>query len=64
MADGSRRGHLVAIAALALLAFSYPLMAVFDVPATVFGMPVLWAYLFVAWGAIIALVASAVRRLE
>ncbi len=62
MADESRRAHLVAAAALGFLLFGYPLLAVFDVPATVFGVPVLWAYLFLAWAVVVAIVALAVRR--
>ncbi|HEU4423647.1 MAG TPA: hypothetical protein VFR67_14030 [Pilimelia sp.] len=62
MTEESRRARLIATAALGLLLFGYPLMAVFDVPETVFGVPVLWAYLFLAWGAIVALVAVAVRH--
>jgi hypothetical protein len=62
MAEESRSGQLVAAAALGLLLFGYPLVAVFDVPATVLGVPVLWAYLFVAWAAVIAVVALALRR--
>jgi hypothetical protein len=62
VANGRREAHLVSAAALGALLFGYPLMAVFDVPATVFGVPVLWAYLFLAWATLIAIVAVAVRR--
>jgi hypothetical protein len=64
MSDESRRARLVAAAALGCLLFGYPLLAVFDVPARVFGVPVLWAYLFLAWTAVVVLVALAVRRLD
>jgi hypothetical protein len=64
MSDESRRARLVAAAALGGLLFGYPLLAVFDVPARVFGVPVLWAYLFLAWTAVVVLVALAVRRLD
>jgi hypothetical protein len=60
--DEPRRVHLVAAAMLGGLLFGYPLLAVFDVPETVFGVPVLWAYLFLAWGGVVAVVALAVRR--
>jgi hypothetical protein len=60
----SRRAHLVAVTALGFLLFGYPLLAVFDVPRTILGVPVLWAYLFLAWAAVVALVALAVRRLD
>jgi len=64
MADDSRRAHLVAAASVGFLLFGYPLLAVFDVPATVLGVPVLWASLFLAWAAVVALVALAVRRVD
>jgi hypothetical protein len=59
-----RRAHLVALAALGGVLFGYPLLAVFDVPARVLGVPVLWAYLFVAWAALVTAVAVAMRRLS
>jgi len=60
---GERLGaRLVAAAALGALLFGYPLMAVFDVPATVLGVPVLWAYLFLAWATVIAVATLALRR--
>jgi hypothetical protein len=62
MAEKPRGAHLVGAGALGLLLFGYPLVAVFDVPSTVFGVPVLWAYLFVAWAVVVALVALALRR--
>jgi hypothetical protein len=64
MAAESRRVYLVVATALGFLLFGYPLLAVFDVPATVLGVPVLWAYLFLAWAAVVALVALAVRHLD
>ena len=59
-----RRAHLVAIAAVGGLLFGYPLLAVFDVPATVLGVPVLWAYLFLAWAALVAAMAISMRHLD
>lgn len=55
-------GRLVAVAVLAFVLFTYPFVAVFDVPARVLGVPVLWAYLLTAWAAVIALVAWLSRR--
>lgn len=43
------------------LVFSFPLIALFNVPGRVFGVPVLFAYLFLAWGGIILLVALLVE---
>jgi hypothetical protein len=49
------------VAALALLLFNFPFLAVFDLDTLVFGVPVLWAYLFIVWGAVIALAAWVAR---
>jgi hypothetical protein len=37
-----------------MLLFNYPILALFNVPSTLFGVPVLYAYVFIAWGALIA----------
>lgn len=62
--DGGRGGRpagaaagLVAAAGLAFLLFNHPLLAVFDVPGRVLGVPVLWAYLLGAWAGVIGLLA-------
>jgi hypothetical protein len=53
--------RLVAVAVLAFLLFGWPFLAVFDVSSRVLGVPVLWAYLFLAWGLVIGLVAALSR---
>ena len=58
-----RTARLVGLFLLALLLFNYPLLAVFNRDGAVFGVPVLYAYLFAAWSAVIALAALLVRRL-
>ena len=57
-----RAQRLVALCLFGVLLFHYPLLAVFNVDATVLGIPVLYAYFFVAWGTLIALMAFAVER--
>jgi len=57
-----RGQRLVAVCLLGFVLFSYPLLAVFNVQATVLGIPVLYAYFFVAWGALIALIAVVIER--
>ena len=57
-----RGQRLVALCLLGLVLFSYPVLAVFNVQATVAGIPVLYAYFFVAWGALIALIALVIER--
>ena len=59
-----RGQRLAALCLLGFLLFSYPLLAVFNVPATVFGFPVLYAYFFVAWAALIVLMALVIERRE
>ena len=61
MGDRARGPRLVALAVLALLLVNFPLVALFDVPVRVFGLPLLWAYLFAAWALVIALAAWATR---
>lgn len=61
MSDSLRSARMVAVAALALLLFDFPLLALFDVDVRVLGVPLLWVYLFVAWVAVIAVVAWVVR---
>ena len=57
-----RGQRLAALCLLGLLLFSYPVLAVFNVPATVAGIPLLYAYFFLAWAALIALVAVVIER--
>ena len=61
MTERSRTPRLTAAAALALLLFNYPFLAVFDVDVRVLGIPLLWAYLFTAWALVVALMAWLVR---
>jgi hypothetical protein len=57
-----RGQRLAALALLGLLLFNYPLLAVFNVPGTLLGIPVLYAYFFLAWAALIALLALVIER--
>lgn len=61
MSDSLRGARMVAVAALAVLLFNFPLLALFDVDVKVLGVPLLWAYLFVVWAVVIAVVAWVVR---
>ncbi|MCW5731562.1 MAG: hypothetical protein KIT20_12450 [Alphaproteobacteria bacterium] len=53
---------LVAIFLLALALFNPPLLAVFGVPASFLGLPILYLYLFVAWAGVILALALAMER--
>lgn len=54
--------QLVALCLLGVLLFNYPLLALFNVPATVFGIPVLYAYIFGAWTALTAVMAYVAEK--
>jgi hypothetical protein len=60
--DERLTGRLAALFVAGCVAFGYPLLAAFNVPATLFGVPLLYLYVFGAWAALIALVALVVRR--
>ena len=52
-----RAQRFVALAMLGTLLFNYPVLALFNVSGTLAGVPVLYAYIFIAWAALIALMA-------
>ena len=60
--DVSATARVIAVFLLGCLAFGYPLLALFNVPTTVVGVPVLYLYVFGGWAALILLIAWAVRR--
>jgi len=49
--------RFIALCALGLLLFNYPILALFNVSGTVLGVPVLYAYIFIVWAVLIALMA-------
>jgi hypothetical protein len=54
--------RLVALCMLGVLLFNYPMLAVFNVDATVFGIPILYAYIFTAWGLLTACMIYVVEK--
>lgn len=55
----------LALFLLGLLLFSPPLLSLFSVERVVAGIPLLYLYLFCAWGLVVALIGmTAVRRSE
>jgi len=44
-----------------VLAFNYPLLSLFDVPRRIFGVPLLYIYIFVVWALLIVLVGVTAR---
>ena len=49
--------RLVAVFLLGVLLFNYPLLALFNRDVSVFGIPLLYAYIFLAWALLIGLLA-------
>ncbi|MCC6474725.1 MAG: hypothetical protein IT514_13380 [Burkholderiales bacterium] len=63
MGEFETRGQrLIALCLLGCLLFNYPILAIFNLPGTVLGIPVLYAWVFGAWAALIALMAWAAER--
>jgi hypothetical protein len=54
--------RLVALFLLGNLLFNYPLLALFNRPDMVLGIPVLYAYVFGAWALLIALLAWVIEK--
>ena len=59
---GPSEARLVCVFLLGCLLFGFPLIALFNVPGRVLGVPVIYAYLFFAWALVIALVALLMER--
>ena len=56
--------RLAALFLLGCALFNYPLLALFNRATEVFGIPLLYAFIFGAWLALIALMAVAIERHE
>lgn len=56
------RQRLAVLFVFGILLFNYPLLKLFSTPALWLGFPALYAYLFLAWAVLIALIAIAVER--
>jgi hypothetical protein len=53
----TKEQRFVALCMLGMLLFNFPILTLFNVSGALFGVPVLYAYLFIAWVALIALMA-------
>jgi len=58
----SKQQRFVALCMLGCVLFNFPILALFNVPGTLFGVPVLYAYIFIAWASLIALMALVANR--
>lgn len=57
MRKGSVGHRLLAVFALGCLLLNAPLLGIFDQPLSVFGLPLLYMYVFAVWIALIGLIA-------
>jgi len=62
MRDGLLQQRLLGLFALALLLFNFPLLALWDRDATVLGLPLFPAALFIVWALLIAALAALMER--
>jgi hypothetical protein len=62
VSEEKKAQRFVALCMLGMLLFNFPILALFNVSGTLFGVPVLYAYIFVAWAALIALMARVAER--
>ena len=59
---GIRGQRLIAVFLFGCLLLNYPLLSLFNIDYRLFGIPVLYVYMFAAWGVLIALTAAVVER--
>jgi hypothetical protein len=62
VSEESKSQRFVALCMLGMVLFNFPILALFNVGGTLFGVPVLYAYIFIAWAALIALMALVAER--
>jgi hypothetical protein len=54
----------VAVGVLSFVLLNYPLLSLVDLQRRVFGVPMLWAYLYLAWISMIILLVVIVRKVR
>jgi len=62
MNDNVKQPRFVALCMLGLVLFNFPVLALFNVPALVLGVPVLYVYIFAAWLCLIAAMAYVAEK--
>ena len=63
MEDFEAKGQrLIALCMLGCILFNFPILALFNVSESFFGVPLLYAYLFLAWALLIVLMAWVVEK--
>jgi hypothetical protein len=59
---GIKGQRLVAVFLLGLLLLNYPLLTLFAGPGLLFGIPILYVYVFAVWALLLALMAIVVEK--
>ena len=59
-----RSPRFVALCMLGVVLFNFPVLALFNVPGSFLGVPAIYAYIFAAWAALIALMAAVAEARE
>ena len=54
--------QLIALFLVGCLLFNYPLLALFSRDGLVWGIPMLYVYIFIAWAALVGLMAIVIER--
>lgn len=54
--------QLVVLFLLGCLLFNYPLLSIFSREGLIWGIPILYVYIFIAWAGLIALMAIVIER--
>jgi hypothetical protein len=62
VSDQAKAQRFVALCMLGMLLFNFPVLALFNVPGALLGVPALYAYIFIAWAALIGLMAYIAER--
>lgn len=60
--QGIKGQRLVALFLLGCLLFNYPLLTLFSQNGAIFGIPILYVYIFTVWAILIALVTLVVEK--
>jgi ABC-type amino acid transport system permease subunit len=59
--DDAKGQRLIALFMLGCLLFNYPVLSLFNLQGAIFGVPVLYAFIFAAWALLVALMAYVVE---
>ena len=59
---GAKAARFVALCLLGVLLFNFPVLALFNVPGMLFGVPLLYVYMLAAWAALILMMALVAER--